>query len=164
MSELLDWVDSSPEPLGLSRPLFARMPRPVFRYHGGKYRLARWIVEHLPPHDQYVEPFAGAASVLLAKSRARAETINDLDGEVVNVFRVLRDPKTARALRRAMLYTPFSRAEFDAAYECRSACADLPPVERARVAILRAYLAFGGSGLSARYPTGFRTNGIRDVR
>ena len=57
--------------------------RPALRYHGAKWRLAPWIIEHLPAHDSYIEPYAGSAAVLLRKPRSLLEAINDLDGEVV---------------------------------------------------------------------------------
>src|SRR4051812_31635359 len=66
--------------------------RPALRYHGGKFRLAAWIMAHFPDHRCYVEPFGGGAGVLLQKPRAFAEIYNDLDGDVVNYFEVLRDP------------------------------------------------------------------------
>lgn len=65
--------------------------RTVFGYPGGKTYLADWIIEHFPDHDCYVEPFGGAAAVLVNKPRSKAEVYNDRDGDVVQFFRVLRE-------------------------------------------------------------------------
>ena len=66
--------------------------RPALRYHGAKWRAASWIVACLPEdHDSYIEPFGGSAAVLLNKPRSPIEVYNDLDGEVVNFFRILRE-------------------------------------------------------------------------
>ena len=65
--------------------------RPLIRYHGGKCHLAPWILQHLSSHRCYVEPFGGGASLLPRKPRAYAEIYNDLDGEIVKLFRVARD-------------------------------------------------------------------------
>jgi DNA adenine methylase len=128
--------------------------RPVLRYHGGKWRIAPWIVAHFPPHRVYVEPFGGAASVLLRKPPAQVEVYNDLDEEVVNVFRVLRDPATAAELERVLRLTPYSRAEWSATYG--PADPDTP-VERARRLIVRAFLGHGTKGPVSPNRTGFHT-------
>jgi DNA adenine methylase len=101
------------------------MSAPPFAYFGGKTRLAERIIALLPAHDHYVEPFAGSLAVLLAKPRVDMETVNDLDGDLMTFWRVLRDRPEELALRMAM--TPHSRAEHQAAYE--PAAEDL---ERAR--------------------------------
>lgn len=126
--------------------------RPVMRYHGGKWRLAPWIVQYLPPHRCYVEPFGGAASILLRKPRSFAEIYNDMDEEIVNVFRVLREPASAEALRRRCELTPFARSEFLLAYEPSD-----DPVERARRILVRSWMGHGASGVRA-HKTGFRVN------
>ena len=126
-----------------------------FPWFGGKSRAASLVWERFGDVPNYVEPFAGAASVLLRKSRSYAEIINDLDGEVVNVFRVLRDPATAAALARALTLTPFARAEFVAAY---TPAAD--PIEQARRTVARAFMGFGSPSVSG-HKTGFRANGQR---
>jgi len=84
---------------------------PALHYYGGKWLLAPWIIKHFPKHDNYLEPCMGACSVLLRKPRSRLETINDLDWEVVNFFKVLRE--RPRALIRYIQLTPWSRAEFE---------------------------------------------------
>jgi len=128
--------------------------RPVLRYHGGKWRLASWIISHFPPHRVYVEPFGGAASVLLRKPRSYAEVYNDLDGEIVNVFRVLRDPASARELERVLRLTPFAREEFELSY-----IRDEDPIEQARRTIVRSFMGFGSNAHNRA--TGFRSNSNR---
>lgn len=130
--------------------------RPVLRYHGGKYLLADWIISHFPPHRIYTEAFGGAASVLMRKARSYAEVYNDLDGEVVSLFRVLRDPLTALRLRELLTLTPFSRAEFGLSYETSP-----DPVEQARRTICRAFMGFGSASHNSNHATGFRANSNR---
>lgn len=60
-----------------------QLSSPVIRYHGGKFRLADWVIRHFPKHTCYTESFGGAAGVLLQKPRAYAEVYNDLDGKVI---------------------------------------------------------------------------------
>lgn len=83
--------------------------RPPFPYYGGKQRLATKLVNLLPEHDHYVEPFFGGGSVLLAKPRSRHETVNDKDGRVLNFWMQLRD--NPKELERLCSLTPHSREE-----------------------------------------------------
>lgn len=139
--------------------------RPILRYHGGKFILAPWIISHFPAHRVYVEPFGGAGSVLLRKPRCYAEIYNDLDGEVVNLFRVVRD--RGPELKRLLALTPFAREEYQGAW--------LPSedqLEQARRTVIRAFMGFGsaavtmarnvGGSRAGIYPgTGFRANSNR---
>jgi DNA adenine methylase len=130
--------------------------RPILRYHGGKWMLAPWIIEHMPAHRVYTESFVGAGSVLMRKPRAQmVEICNDLDGELVNVFRVLRDIEQAERLKQLLLHTPYARAEFELSYEPSS-----DPVEQARRTVVRSFLGFGSDSASGAQ-SGFRANGNR---
>jgi DNA adenine methylase len=82
-------------------------------YSGGKQRLAARIIQLMPDHKHYVEPFAGALSVLLGKPVSLLETVNDLDGEITTFWRVLRDQP--EELERRCALTPHSRALYMAA-------------------------------------------------
>lgn len=125
--------------------------RPVLRYHGGKWKLAPWVLAHFPAHKAYVEPYGGAASVLLQKPRVPTEVWNDLDGELVHLFGVLRDPDTANALARACALTPFARAEFDLSYQPTE-----EPIERARRFIVRSFFGYGSKACISHAKNGFR--------
>lgn len=130
--------------------------RPVLRWHGGKWLQAGEIISLFPPHRNYTETFGGAASVLIRKPRAYAEVYNDLDDDVVNLFRVLRDHDQGRALMDALIHTPFARVEFNEAY--------LPtddPVEKARRLVIRSFMGFGSDGHNGARPTGFRASSNR---
>ena len=100
--------------------------KPPFAYYGGKTTLAPIITNLLPQHEHYVEPFAGSLAVLLAKKPSRAETVNDLDGDLVTFWRVLRDQP--EELERVCSLTPYSRDEF-ASVDLSAPTSDL---ERAR--------------------------------
>ena len=120
---------------------------PVLRYHGGKWKVAPWIIGHFPPHRIYVEVFGGGAGVLLRKWPSEVEVYNDVDGDVVNFFRVLREqPET---LARLVSMTPYARAELESAWE---PCED--PVEQARRFLVRSWLSIGGP--TTQWRSGFR--------
>ena len=129
--------------------------RPPLRYLGSKWKLAPWIVSHFPPHRIYTEAFGGAASVLLRKPRCHGEVYNDLDGEVVNLFRVLRNPAQARELVRLVSLTPFAREEFEL-----SCLPDGDPIEQARRTVARSFMGFGSNAVQVGN-TGFRGNTSR---
>lgn len=130
--------------------------RPVLRWHGGKWKLAPWIISNLPPHRIYVEPYGGAASVLLRKPRSYAEVYNDLDGDVVNLFQVLRDDTQALELQRQLRLTPFARDEFVESSELTDSS-----LERARRLCIRSFMGFGSNAHNVRRKTGFRSNSNR---
>lgn len=125
------------------------MQRPLVRYHGGKWELAKWIVQQFPAHRIYCEPFAGGASVLLQKQRSYAEVYNDLDSEIVNLFRVTRDRPAE--LLWAIERTPFIRVEYFDAFQPTD-----DPLEWARRTVVRSHMGFAGTAVHGK-TTGFRS-------
>jgi DNA adenine methylase len=108
--------------------------RIAFGWYGGKFSHLDWLLPLLPDCHHYCEPFGGSAAVLLNRDPAPVETYNDLDGEVVNFFRVLRERKDE--LIQAIGLTPFSREEFCIA--CEWPKARISNLERARRFYVRA--------------------------
>ena len=104
-----------------------------FGWYGGKFSHLDWLLPLLPDCHHYCEPFAGSGAVLLNREPSPVETFNDLDGEVVNFFRVLREEK--ERLIEAIGLTPFAREEFSIACEVSP---DLTLFERARRFYVRA--------------------------
>lgn len=119
----------------------------VLKYPGAKNRLAPWICEYIPDHNVYLEPYAGSLAVFFNKKRSHIETVNDLHGEVVNFFKVLRD--NPEELERVIALTPYSRSEYDKAYE-----ETVDMVERARRFCVRCWMGFGCANL---YHNGFKS-------
>lgn len=86
----------------------------IVKYPGSKWGLADWIISHFPEHHSYLEPFFGSGAVLFNKSRSHIETVNDLDGNVVNLFRWIReDPER---LAHEIYYTPYARQVYEEAF------------------------------------------------
>jgi DNA adenine methylase len=106
----------------------------AFGWYGGKYSHLDWLLPLLSKTTHYCEPFGGSAAVLINKEPSPVETYNDIDGELVNFFRVLRDEKNE--LIRAITFTPFSRREFELAISQRTK--ELSNLERARRFFVRA--------------------------
>jgi DNA adenine methylase len=121
--------------------------RPLLQYFGGKWLLAPWILSHMPSHKFYVELFGGGGSVLLRKPRSYQEVYNDLDVEIVNVFRVLRD--NPQELIRKLDLTPYAREEYELACEFSE-----DHLERARRTIVRSYFGYSGCGSMYDVETG----------
>jgi len=122
----------------------------TFAYPGSKTTYASWIIDHIPEHHLYVEPFGGAASVLVAKPRSDIEVYNDLNGDCVNFFRAVRDHPDE--LEHWVEHTPYSRELFE---EYVEAYPDWPDdlVERAGRFFFVQSAAFGGKGVYSDSPT-----------
>jgi DNA adenine methylase len=115
----------------------------LLHYPGSKRRIAPWIIRQMPAHHSYLEPFFGSGAVLFEKSPSRIETVNDLDGDVVNFFRVIRDPESREWLTEWLSYTPYARQIYDKAFRETE-----DPIERA-----------GNFAVRAMQSHGFCTNG-----
>src|SRR3954466_3079099 len=113
--------------------------RPPVKWHGGKHYLQARIIDLFPQHHTYLEPFGGAASVLLNKPPSEVEVYNDLDGRITRLFRVLRDH--GGEFQRRLSLTPYSELEF------RDALIEHPDeLEQARRDFVRWRLSLGGRG------------------
>lgn len=93
----------------------------VLKYPGSKWNIARHLAEHIPPHNSYVEPYFGSGAVLFTKAPSAIETVNDLDGDVVNLFRCIQ--QDSERLARLVMTTPFSREVYDRQFEPNNTCA-----------------------------------------
>ena len=102
-------------------------PAPAIKWPGSKWRIADWIIEQMPKHDCYLEPFFGSGAVFFSKPASNVETINDRDSIVVNLFSMIRD--NPLALAQAIELTPWARAEYDI---CRRDLAHGDDIEKAR--------------------------------
>lgn len=122
----------------------------ILKYPGAKNRIAKWICSYIPQHNVYVEPYAGSLAVFFEKHPARIETLNDLDGDVVNYFRVIRNEP--EALYEALRNTPYARDEYYDAYNRLESDTD---VERARKFAVRCWQGFGCGNV---YRNGFRSS------
>lgn len=112
---------------------------PPFVYYGGKQRVADRIAALMPAHTSYVEPYCGGLAVLMAKAPSKLETVNDLDGHLMNLWRVIRDQ--ADEFARVCALTPHSRAEYLA---CSDITTEMSDVERARRTWVRFVLGRSG--------------------
>jgi DNA adenine methylase len=117
--------------------------RPPLRYFGGKWQIAPFILAHFPPHQSYLEPFSGGASILLQKPRVKIETYNDLDSGVVNFFRVLRE--RPNELVRLLQLTPWAREEYELSSEPTE-----DPLEAARRFFVLSWMGIGMNAVDGK--------------
>lgn len=89
--------------------------RTVLKYPGSKWNIASQIVSMMPKHHSYVEPYFGSGAVLFNKASSNIETINDLDNDVVNLFRCIKED--SERLARLVMTTPFSREKYEDTYK-----------------------------------------------
>ncbi|GIP17794.1 DNA methyltransferase [Paenibacillus montaniterrae] len=122
------------------------IPR-ILHYPGSKWSLADWIISHMPPHETYIEPFFGSGAVLFSKERSQLETINDIDGEIVNLFQVIRE--RPEELAHVIRWTPHARQEYYGSYYPAE-----DSLERARRLIVRLWQGRGGK---TSHRTGWRS-------
>lgn len=125
--------------------------RPILRWHGGKWRIAPWVISYFPEHKVYVEPFGGAASVLIQKPRALSEIYNDLDRDLVRMFRVIRERPAE--LARAIALSPYAREEYQLLYEPTD-----DELEATRRFIARSFMGMFSKGALAKSGFDARTN------
>jgi DNA adenine methylase len=123
----------------------------IIKYPGSKSSIASWIVNRFPDNYQemtYLEPYFGGGSVFFRKEPSMVETINDLDGDVTNLFKQVRD--NCEELVYKLRYTPWSREEFNLAHEAAD-----DDLERARRFFVKCWFSIGASLI---YKNGMRIN------
>lgn len=120
----------------------------ILKYPGAKWSIANWIVERLPPHTRYVEPYFGSGAVFFSKASSPYECINDLSGDVVNLFQVIRSD--AARLASLLEMTPWARDEW-----ARSVEPATDPTERARRFLVHCWQSFGRGTPAVK--TGWKT-------
>ena len=122
--------------------------RNVLKYPGSKWNIATQIVNLVPKHHSYVEPYFGSGAVLFNKPESAIETVNDLDSDVINLFRCIQ--KDSERLARIVMTTPFSREVYDKEFEIPDSAVCIDPYERAASFLIRCWQGHG-----------FRTNGYK---
>lgn len=121
----------------------------LLNYPGAKWGMAKEIVSLMPPHRSYLEPFFGSGAVLFNKPQSAIETVNDIDGDIVNFFRVLREQPDR--LAKAISLTPYAREVFDDAHANRGTDA----FDRAYRFAIRSKM---GHGFKTNQKTGFKVD------
>lgn len=110
----------------------------ILKYPGSKWRIAPWIISHFPKHHSYLEPYAGSLAVLFNKPLSNIETVNDLNCDVVNFFRCIRE--NSEKLAKIVEATPYSRYEYDQMYYAEAPDCDF---EKARQFLVKCWQGYG---------------------
>lgn len=115
--------------------------KPPITWFGGKSKLTSKIIKHFVQHQTYCEPFGGSGAVLLAKEPSKVEVYNDIDGDLVNLFRIIRDPVLFDRLQISVENTLYARSEFELSKDKID-----DPIEQARRFLVRQRQSHGGLG------------------
>ena len=111
--------------------------RSILRYPGAKWRIADFILQHMPRHHSYLEPFFGSGAVLFRKTPAPIETVNDINGDVVNLFRVVQTK--AEELAEAVAGLPYARRVYEASLQGASEASDVERAVRFLTTVWQSY-------------------------
>lgn len=128
--------------------------KPILKYPGSKQTIASWLVSYFPAHAHYVEPYAGTLAAFFEKEKAAHEVVNDMDGRLVNLFRMVRE--RGDELAKLIEATPYARSEYYLSYELSD-----DPLEDARRFLVRSWQAHG---FKSSYRTGWRNNGAKSLQ
>ncbi len=144
------------------------MMKPILKYPGSKANIANWIVSHMPRTPYYLEAFCGSAAVWFALWSAhqgwpKYTILNDLEGEMVHLYRILRDPDARAALCDAVMFTPWSREEYEAIRDEMNGTPHLDPIDRARRYLVQLWQGHG-SATGGRSVVGWRHQGPAGMR
>lgn len=124
--------------------------RSILKYPGSKWRIANWIIEKMPEHHSYLEPYFGSGAVFFNKEPSNIETINDIDSDITNLFNVIRE-NTDELLRKVVM-TPYSREEYDNAF---IATIEDDNIESARKFLIRCWQGIGSNN---KYKSGWKND------
>ncbi|MEO0471158.1 MAG: DNA adenine methylase, partial [Bacteroidota bacterium] len=110
----------------------------AFNYFGGKFTFTEKLIDHFPQHEHFVDVFCGSMAVTLNKPSSGIETANDINGNVINFFKVLREEPAE--LIRALSLTPVSRQEYDECWPISEGESALELARRFYVRVKQSYL------------------------
>lgn len=116
----------------------------VLKYPGSKWNIAKALVELIPEHHSYLEPFAGSMAVLFNKPPSAIETVNDLDSNVTNLFACIQED--SEKLARLVMTTPYSRQIYDESYKMDPAMEILLGADRFHKAcqfLIKCWMGYG---------------------